>query len=413
MSELENGFITEYGMKAIKKWSNVVAESNEAQQYIDEIAKKVFYYALSRNYNTERYDEDDDGNEITPDVLIDALKQVGCNELIVEKIKENFMLYANQITEVKSKFNCMKFGTELEYGGRGDTYDCGIVETIKDDGSVSGDGREYNLVPQEMFALSKGSNFHDELEAFMKTNANKMHCTEHPSAGEHIHYSYEEIQPHDGALIENAINDIMNTTSGIYDFKNPITSYRNFEMRVKRVDGIEPYISKLYSMNENSRLEKLYEAFQLLYSTSNRSGGENYGLGRNVTRGYTRHGTIEIRCWRTTLDYRSVLCRVRVGWNWLKWMIEKLTLHERGYIDWELESIISILKDNWTMRDFQYLAFHTNNRHMVGWKEDEIIERLNLTKGYARAIKKRSDLYKKQLIIGSDEEKVRKMFNAI
>lgn len=396
----------------IKKWSDVVANEPDYRN-IGQIGRKIFYYTLSRNYSAESYDEDDCGNEITPDVLIDALIQAGCNQIIVEDIKEHFMVYANEITDIKNKFTNMKFGTELEYGGRGDSYDCSIVETIKDDGSVSGDGREYNLKPQELWAANKDTAFSRELESFMKINANKMHCTEHASAGEHIHYSYDGIATHDGRLIEQAIDDLMSVTNGIYDFKNKITDYRNYEMRLKRAEGIEPYESKLHSINENIRLEKLYEAFQMLYSTSNRSGGENYGLGRNVTRGYTRHGTIEIRCWRTTLDYRSVLCRARIGWDWLKWMIEKCILHEKGYIDWEYESIMSIFKNDHIVRDFIYLAFHTNNKHRVGWTEEEIMEKFNITRNYAKAIKTRSQLYKKQLIVGSDEERVRKMFNLI
>lgn len=109
-----------------------------------------------------------------------------------------------------------------------------------------------------------------------------------------------------------------------------------------------------------------------------------------------------------------VFCRALIGWEWLKWIIKKEWLNKQGFIDWEEESFWKeINKTQRALTAYKYLAFNIRNKHRVGLSENELIEKLNETKQFAKAMKIRSNMFMKQLVEGTDEERVKKIFNIL
>ena len=197
-----------------------------------------------------------------------------------------------------------------------------------------------------------------------------------------------------------------------YTFRKKFEDYEKAQER--KVDIEEETNENIKNMKIQDLLKKkkLYEAFQWLYSISNRTGREHYGLGRDVTRGYTRHGTIELRAWRTTLDYRSVCARVKLGWYFIKWLITTMELDDINHIDWEEESIWTNMNPE-IKNAYMYLAFHYDNKHYVGLSETELIAKLDTTKLVAKAIKQRSKMFKKQREEGNPEKEAKRIFETI
>jgi hypothetical protein len=311
----------------------------------------------------------------------------------------------------------MKWGTELEFGGRGDFLPFAygsIIQEEKHDGSVSGSGREYNFKPFEYYHIRNDAT-KKNFENFMKDAVNKTNCTDSASAGQHIHYSYNGICSEHGSDISNAINEMcLKISNYTTEFSEMPHNIKYFNDQKDLADKERDLIIKYAKHEDLQRDIKIYEAFRWLYSISNRTGQEHYGLRRDVTRGYTCHRTIELRAWRTTLDYRSVFARVLAGWYWLTWMIEKMELNKLGFIDWDREDIWQYTRENEYLSDmYKYLAFHNNNKHKVGLDEKELTIKLNVTKAFINAIKNRSRMFAKQLNIHSPEGQVKYLFNKI
>lgn len=311
---------------------------------------------------------------------------------------ETFMDEKNQETN-------MMFGIELEYGGYNNQLQIkpdDIIETVKTDGSVAGDGREYNLNPRKYETITSGS-FAKEIESFMFRAANH-NCTESGTAGNHIHYSYKDINMNDGDRIHDVMSIVRNNFGYSYVYK---------QLNKKIEVNSDPTKGDIMT----PRVKAYHDAIQWLYSVSNRSGHEDYGLGSDYTRGYTCHGTIELRCWRTTLDYRSVIARVIVGWFFIKWALateqkENPRLEEE--VDWnELDIWKQMEKDEKVKNAYTYLAFHFNNKHWIGLKEDDLCEKLNVTVQMARAIRNRTRLYQKSLIQNNPEARTKDLFKKI
>lgn len=426
-SEKDREYIAKINMQYEQCCNEVTANSYDT--LAEAFAKKVFYYTIANKYQAEDYEtpypDEGENDTWTQQELMEGLKNLNCNERIISQIESHFQAYVVCYQEEEQKFeqegdDVAKFGTELEYGGRGEYVDrekySDIIQDEKTDGSVSGSGREYNLKPEPIWkSWTQKSTTKQKYENFMKENANKLKCTEHVTAGEHIHYSYPGICGEDGSIITATMNELM--TMLPYEarrFQKNINEYEYIKGYIKDYEEERNAITKIRKLNSLERIRKLYEAYQALYSTSNRTGFEPYGLARDVTRGYTCHGTIEIRCWRTTLDYRMVFCRANIGWQWLKWMIKKETLNKKGFIDWEEESFWKeINKTENTSSAYKYLAFNIRNKHKVGLTETELVERLNETKAFAKAIKARSNMFMKQLVEGTAEDKAKKLFNLI
>lgn len=312
---------------------------------------------------------------------------------------ETFMDEKNEETK-------MMFGIELEYGGYDNRLQVkpdDIIETVKTDGSVAGDGREYNLCPREYETISNGT-FAKEIETFMYRAANH-NCTESATAGNHIHYSYNgKDMPGNGERIHEIMRVVRNAFSYQY-------IYSELNQKIECNTNIEQ--GKIIT----PRIKAYHDAIQWLYSISNRSGHEDYGLGGDYTRGYTRHGTIELRCWRTTLDYRSVIARVIVGWFFIKWALATEQAEQgklENEVDWnELNIWNQMAKDEKVKNAYTYLAFHFNNKHWIGLKEDDLCAKLNTTVQMARAIKNRTRLYQKSLIQQNPEARTKELFKKI
>lgn len=299
----------------------------------------------------------------------------------------------------------MMFGIELEYGGYNNRLQIkpdDIIQTVKTDGSVAGDGREYNLNPRTYETVESGS-FAKEIESFMFRAANH-NCTESATAGNHIHYSYKDVDRNDGNRIHELMNVVRNHFGYSYVFKH-------------LNDKIETNDDATKGNIITPRVKAYHDAIQWLYSVSNRSGHEDYGLGGDYTRGYTCHDTIELRCWRTTLDYRSVIARVIVGWFFIKWALAT-EQEENGKleseIDWnELDIWKQMEKDEKVKNAYTYLAFHFNNKHYMGLKTDDLCNKLNIPAQMAQAIKNRTRLYQKSLLQNNPEARTKELFKKI
>lgn len=362
--------------------------------------------------------------------------------------EEEIQQYKNEVETIIKKCDGTNWtlGTELEYGGYDNrlSYDGNdeenIIETIKHDCSVSGDGTEYNLKPvtEEEF---NSPEYKKKLESFCFRAVNKD-CRIVKSAGEHFHYKWDEAEPIMGHMLkgilfqQQAITRLVDKEEDITDLEKILGAEYIKEFSYNEI-AINTKMLAEYSYSENKRLKTkredlevhnkssltyeeneyakeftrmTHEARQWLYCTSNRSGTENYGLGTDATRGWDRHETIEIRCWRTTTDFRSIIARGLVGKFFLSWILKNTMLAITGYLTPEEESIWNDMDDK-TRKCFTYLAFHTNNSHGVALKVSDICMKLGVTEAFARAIKCRTSIYQKSLLKGSDDRKAKDLIN--
>ena len=341
--------------------------------------------------------------------------------LLEEKgITEHVFLDRKRRIEFLEKCMCRvkTFGIELEYAGR-NTY-CNdtneLTETVKYDGSVSGDGREWNLKPQRICDI-RSDRYKKSLEAWM-CSAIAHNCEMHVSAGNHIHFGADDMEENGEyddwnnqplydsgimCLIGEAVRKVFNNvySATVYDTEGYTITWTDKIRALK--DASDSDLAK----------KKCMEAIRFLYSVSNRHGTEDYGLGSDGTRGYTRHGTVEIRAFKTTTDYRSVIARVIVTNFFLNWCTKARFVTE-GYIDWEeVPSIWDWLNEEHNMNVknmYLYLAFHYHNKHAVGHTKEELIEKLQISKQYATAITRRSSMIAKSLLNNSPEKRAKELF---
>lgn len=339
-------------------------------------------------------------NENVPYEQIEEMRKPLIEELGKDVYWEEMDKLQSLLDEIHSE---KKIGIELEYGGVG-TY-CNssheLVETIKRDGSVSGDGREFNLKPELMRRINS-KEYRTSLESFMHTACNH-NCTDSATAGNHVHISLAHFGEDTEALLSfgvastfrRAMGDIIQNTNG--DMINIF--YRTYTKDEAHVET-------------PAQTKRSYEAIQFLYSVSNRTGNEHYGLGYDGTRSFTRHQTTEIRCFRTSLDYRSIIARIKIAVFFVEWASRANLLTDRGYTTWEeVPSIWSDLFKNKEAYDmYTYLAFHCSNRHNVGLSEERLIQKLSVTKQFARAIKARSRMIQKALKKTTPENKAKELF---
>lgn len=374
-------------------------------------------------------------------------------------VKLHIKVTDEEITEWKEQIewidDCIKidkewlFGTELEYGGRNNRllYDRDdeeeIIETIKHDCSVSGDGTEYNLKPKRFGEEDLAR----KLESFCFRAANH-NCVESWTAGEHFHYSWPKVNGLFGSLIyamaKGDESIYMNSyeqdqtkekiggkySEVIFDKKPLFAESSNsgvanigqvempYEARRKRKwteENIKSRAEELKITDERvARTISIYRAFKTLYSTSNRSGNENYGLAGDATRGYTRHETIELRCWKTTLDYRSIIARAHVGRFVLRWLIKYILLDKFGFVRNEEQDIWEDLrKDEYVYSCFKYLAFHSANSHKVGYTQEELEILTRTSHATALAIKARTKMFKKALNKNNPESNAKELMKMI
>lgn len=314
------------------------------------------------------------------------------------------------------------FGIELEYAGRDN--DCNrnhkLTEDLKYDSSVAGDGREWNLNPQKISDITS-EKYKKLLESWMVTASNHG-CLIHASAGNHIHFgrestiaAYRETLEYDDENCPDSevMYRIGESTQRVFAlfFENRIQLYDKENNKILWEE--KKKLTKKLNEETSTYVKKCYEALQFLYSVSNRSGNEQYGLGCDGTRGYTRHATVEIRAFRTTTDYRSVIARVLISKFFIEWCC-KAKFADYGYIDWEeIPSIWDEInkEENKTIKDmYTYLAFHEHNKHSVGLSKNELREKLNVPKNICLAIKRRSSMIAKALLPNTAENKVKELF---
>lgn len=313
-------------------------------------------------------------------------------------------------------------GIELEYGGRANYCNAShpLTLTIKHDSSVSGDGREFNLIHKKLSEIRESA-YKKDIESFMVTAANNR-CTESFTAGNHIHFAFEHNTCHDresdtakylAAAITKAIEEANYTlyrTKWKPEFENPNASYWSwftFNNKIKRALDI--------NTGEERRIYYLYnKAIEWLYTVSNRRGTENYGLGRDITRGYTYHGTTEIRAFKTSLDYRTILARIEITNFFLNYLAKLKFLTENEYVsDTDYPTIWDEMnrEGNKNVKDkYTYLAFHCANHHYVGLSEEELRKELNKTKAFVQAVKKRSRMIQKSLNRKNAESEAKELF---
>jgi hypothetical protein len=314
--------------------------------------------------------------------------------------------------------NIITFGIELEYAGMNTACNQNhpLTQTMKYDGSVADDGREWNLHPKRLDSiLSK--EYKTNIESWMVT-ATKHGCLIHKTAGQHIHFGatdmcdneyYDEYDDEENAIDSETMREIGQCVQNVFcetiskTWKNEEGINVIWEKRILLKDKL--------SDEEPEKTKKCVNALKFLYSVSNRDGTESYGLGRDGTRGYTRHGTVEIRAFRTTTDYRSVIARTIVSKFFLEWCSK--TEMER-YISWdEIPDIWEELQkeENKVVKDmYTYLAFHTHNKHKVGMTEEELRLKLNIPKPVVRAIKSRSSMIAKSLLNNAPEKVAKELF---
>lgn len=311
-------------------------------------------------------------------------------------------------------------GIELEYGGRMNYCNANhpLTLTIKHDGSVSGDGREFNLIHKKLSEIRE-SEYKKDIETFMLVATNNR-CTESYTAGNHIHFAFAHDTCHDtysdtakylAAAITKAIEEANYTLYGAKwkpEFENTdIWTWFTFRNKLKRAVDI--------NTGEEKRIYYLYyKAIEWLYTVSNRRGTEDYGLGRDITRGYTYHGTTEIRAFKTSLDYRTILARIEITNFFLNYLAKLKFLTENEYVsDIDYPTIWDEMnrEGNKNIKNkYTYLAFHHTNRHYVGLTEEELRKELNKTKSFILAVKKRSRMIQKALNKRNAENEVKELF---
>lgn len=331
--------------------------------------------------------------------------------------------------------NDWKFGIELEYGGYNTeiSYDendeNNLIETIKTDGSVAGDGTEYNLKPISVSDLKTNKKLIKALESFCYRVANK-NCTLSKTAGMHIHFSWDkEFDTPEGRIF----GDILcNVSKWLYYGNSPLAKYSldkvisnaPREYSQERISLNTPIDLMKWSEDETKQWEvnmikRLYEAFQFIYSVSNRDGTEAYGIGTGYTRGYSRHKTLELRCWRTSYDFREILARVFIARFFLQYILRIGLLEKYDYKEelLKIKSIWDIINqpENEKLKSmYEYLTYNSHNKHKMGLPEHMLTSKLLImNQGYAQEIKKRSDLYDRSLKEKTNAKKAKKVFESI
>ena len=332
-------------------------------------------------------------------------------------------------TQDGKEINNWKFGVELEYGGHNNRLEYNpenedeIIETIKKDGSVSGDGTEYNLKPLSFEDLKSDKKLIKALESFCYRAANKR-CTISKTAGMHIHFSWDKEYDKPagaemGRILIDSANDIFYTNFNKYIDASQRTSFPS----IKIINPLESYNWKQPSDTlknwEIERVKRLYEAFQFIYSVSNRDGTEMYGLGNGYTRGYSRHKTLELRCWRTTYDFREIIARIFIARFFLQYIL-RIGLYKNNHLYEEIENMPSIWsylndKKNEQLKSmYEYLAYNCRNLHKMGLPLHMLMSKLyTIDREYPQAIKKRSDVYNKALTKNTSAKKAKEVFETI
>jgi hypothetical protein len=351
------------------------------------------------------------------------------NKPTIEKIEE---LLASEING--KEVNNWKFGIELEYGGCNNeiSYDVNdennLIETIKEDCSVAGDGTEYNLMPISFDDLKTNKKIIKALESFCYRVANK-NCTLSKTAGMHIHFSWDkEFDTDDGRIFGQLLVDMSRWLYADYDrkyklknmIKNGLPTSRERICLNVPIEAIEwAYKDDEENKWEINMIKKLYEAFQFIYSVSNRDGTEQYGLGTGYTRGYSRHKTLELRCWRTSYDYREIIARVFIARFFLQYIL-RIGLYEKYGYTKELEELNSIWEiinkpENKKLKSmYEYLAYNARNKHRMGLPLHMLMNKLiTYNTQYAAEIKKRSDIYEKALKKNTNAKKAKEVFETI
>lgn len=355
------------------------------------------------------------------DMLVEEQREIKLNEFLTKNdiSLATYTYMENHIKRIQERDSKIStFGIELEYAGMNTACNQKhkLTETMKHDGSVADDGREWNLHPQKLNIILS-QEYKADIESWM-VGATKHGCLIHKSAGQHIHFGandncdeeyYDEYDDEDyeassatmeeiGQCVQNVFCEVMSKT-----WKNEEGTNVIWENRILLKD--KP------SNEESEKTKKCVNALKFLYSVSNRDGTESYGLGRDGTRGYTRHGTVEIRAFRTTTDYRSVIARTIVSKFFLEWCSK--TEMER-YVTWDnIPDIWEELQkeENKVVKDmYTYLAFHAHNKHKVGMTEEELRIKLNVSKQVARAIKTRSLMIAKSLLNNAPEKIAKELF---
>lgn len=378
---------------------------------------------------------------------LDTIKTIVEKETNCEITQEEFNNYIEEIKHIEDRVdlaNNWKFGVELEFGGYNNNikYDADdeddLVQDRKHDCSVAGDGTEYNLKPVAFADLEKKK---PAFESLLYRMANK-NCLISYTAGQHVHYSWTNLIKEMGLVVRYVMNPFsdmcmslekneevelvlakdISTETGWYkiikyepDIKS-IETVANVNRRKLNLPFEDAYNipEEKKGSQEEAKTKVIYNALRWIYSTSNRTGTEAYGLGRDGTRGYTRHDTIELRCWRTTTDYRSVIARAIVGRLFLRFVIKLAYLEKAGYVDYTKEDIWKEMKQDVNVENsFKYLAFHKNNKHNVGYSEKELEQLMNVSHPMVLAIKKRSDMIQKALVKGTNESDVKELFKNI
>lgn len=368
--------------------------------------------------------------------------------LSAEHPELNFDTFEKELNKIKYLEGLIEvdktwmFGTELEFGGHSNrlAYDKEnkdeLIETIKNDCSVAGDGTEYNLKPIAFKDLDKKR---VALESLCFRMANK-NCTLSATAGEHFHYSWKNIKPVMGAIVRSFMDSVSSRTiqynsqeekdtDDFYlDFGHSDQYSRYYEPKIKLMN--DSYSDRrtrrnkpenVYTLKDDKSNQKeydksvaVYKLLQALYSTSNRSGNESYGLAGDGTRGYTRHKTIELRCWRTTHDYRSIIARAMIGRFFLTEMLRYGIMEAYEYLDYADENIWDkLVKNPYILDCYRYLAFHYNNKHKVGLSLDDLEVLTKTGHGYATAIKMRTAMIQKSLIKTNSESKAKELLKNI
>lgn len=319
------------------------------------------------------------------------------------------------------EINNWMFGIELEYGGYNnwisfrDDPDT-LIETIKHDGSVAGDGTEYNLKPISFKSLKENKKLIKELESFCFRVANK-NCTLSKTAGMHIHFSWDkEFDTDEGRLMGRILSTTANEL--FWTYRNKYTE-RGLSQIVRELPEMIKWKEPGDELEkwDLTRAQKLYDAFQFIYSVSNRDGTEMYGLGTGYTRGYSSHKTLELRCWRTTHDFREIIARIFIARFFLQYIL-RIGLYKENELYEEIENMESI----WSMLNkqpklkamYEYLAYNIHNKHKMGLPLHVLMTKLGtLEVGYVNEIKRRSDLYNKALIKQTNGKKAKEVFETI
>ena len=331
--------------------------------------------------------------------------------------------------------NEIMFGIELEFEGYDTDVRSSLIEDKKDDGSVKGDGLEINLYPVLMNKTDIDE-FKKKAEKMM-LSAIKNSCKVGPSAGMHIHLSSDTINQREGRIIEEVFVKVFcnsemdkfwdDTKEKKYiydDYENEYIDVtdedpENIEILENDYDGsvIEVKGKELLrTKNEDLMSDKIkmnLEWIKFLYSVCERDGFEEYGICRDGTRGYTDHETVELRAWRTTLDYRKLTARAKIAAFWIYNVCKNKRLIEHGFITEKTVDIWEDLqKDKEALDAYKYLAFNCDNKYNIGYTREELEKKLYTEKEIANAITDRSKLIKKSLFC-YPETQVKELFKNV